>query len=206
MNKNVVRIREFADSVGCTPQNIYLHLDTYKEQLEGHVLKGSRGKVLDEYACEFLRSVMNPKELNADNQLLEEVNKLRALLVAANEKNSTLVEELSNLKTEHYKLQQDFENKEKLLLENKNMSEALQVKNETLSKDLDELQDAHQELTMSNEKLKTHYQELTKEHSDLQKEKIEIIKDREILQEKLEAEKVRKLSWKERIRGFKEAK
>lgn len=197
------RIREFADSVGCTAQNIYLHLDTYKEQLEGHVHKGSRGKVLDDYACEFLRSVMNPKEISADNQLMEEVNKLRALLVEANTKNSKLVEELSGLKTENYKLQQELSSKETLLLETQDMSEALQVEYDTLTEDLEKVRETHRELVDSNEKLKEHYQELGKDFTNLQKENLNLVKDREDIKEELEKERTRKLSMSERFFGYK---
>lgn len=197
------RIREFADECGCTPQNIYIHLETYREQLEGHVLKGSRGKVLDDYACEFLRSVMNPKELNADNQLMEEVNKLRALLVEASTENSKLVSELSELKTEHYKLKQDFENKEKLLLESNEKSEALQNEFNQISKNLDELQSLHQELTESNDKLKEHYQDLGRDFTNLQKENLNLVKDKEGIKEELEKERTRKLSISERFFGYK---
>lgn len=197
------RIREFADECGCTPQNIYIHLETYKEKLEGHIHKGSRGKVLDAYACQFLRTVMNPKEVNAETQLIEELNKLRALLVEASTKNSKLVEELSELKTEHYKLQQDFESKEKLLLESNEHGEALKTEINQISKDFNELQNLHQELTESNDKLKEHYQGLGKDFTNLQKENLDLVRDKEEIKEELEKEKTRKLTISERFFGYK---
>lgn len=73
----MIRVKEFADKVGCTPQNIYLHLKNYKTELEGHVVQGRRGSMLDEYAQDFIRSVMYPKEVSADKSVLAELNQLR---------------------------------------------------------------------------------------------------------------------------------
>lgn len=49
---------------GCTPQNVYRHLRNHHAELDGHVIKGPgrQGTLLDQEACEFIRSMMCSKK------------------------------------------------------------------------------------------------------------------------------------------------
>lgn len=96
MNDGLIRVREFAQNCGCTPQNIYGHLKTYATELDGHTFqgKGRQGVLLDGFAQDFLRSVMYPKEI-ADNALMEEINELRAQLLQMGVKNTELASRLA---------------------------------------------------------------------------------------------------------------
>ncbi len=96
MSEALIRVREFAQNCGCTPQNIYGHLKTYAAELEGHTFqgKGRQGVLLDGYAQDFLRSVMYPKEI-ADNALMDEINKLRAQLLQMGVENTRLASQLA---------------------------------------------------------------------------------------------------------------
>ena len=96
----MIRVREFADQCNCTPQNIYQHLKNYAAELEGHTQQGRRGIMLDEYACDFLRSVMYPKEISADNEVMEELNRLRAQLLQVGMKNTELSSRLAEVEGE----------------------------------------------------------------------------------------------------------
>ena len=96
----MIRVREFADQCNCTPQNIYQHLKNYAAELEGHTQQGRRGILLDEYACDFLRSVMYPKEISADTEVMEELNRLRAQLLQVGMKNTELSSRLAQVEGE----------------------------------------------------------------------------------------------------------
>lgn len=98
MNEGLIRVREFADECGCTPQNIYLHLKNYAAELEGHTHKGRRGILLDGFAQDFIRQAMYPKELSTDNsvqKLQEEVAELRSALFKAGQQNLELAAKLA---------------------------------------------------------------------------------------------------------------
>lgn len=92
MDEKLIKIRDFAEANGCTPQNIYLHLKTYAQELEGHLIKGKgrQGVLLDEFAQDFLKSVMYPKELG-ENITAQENEKLRAALAQALQENARLL-------------------------------------------------------------------------------------------------------------------
>lgn len=115
------KVRDFAAECGCTPQNIYGHLRTYAEDLEGHTIqgKGRTGVFLDEYAQEFLRSVMYPKELSTDTtvtKLQEEVADLRSALFQAMQKDMELSSKLATTEGERDRLQYDVKQYKKQLL------------------------------------------------------------------------------------------
>ena len=93
----MIRVREFAEQCNCTPQNIYQHLKNYATELEGHTQQGRRGILLDEYACDFLRSVMYPKEISADTEVMEELNRLRQNLLDMGMKNAALASRLAEV-------------------------------------------------------------------------------------------------------------
>lgn len=109
-----IRVSDYAKMVGCTNQNIYKHLRNYAKELEGHVHETRRGKVLDEYAQEFLRSVMYPKELG-DASLVEEINDLRRQLFLASQETTRLLKEVTVLTGERDKALLDAGEQQRLL-------------------------------------------------------------------------------------------
>lgn len=75
---DLMKVRDFANVTGCTVQNVYLHIRQHQEDLAGHVIQGKRGKLLDSYAQEYIRDLMNPKELIvSDQETMDELNRLR---------------------------------------------------------------------------------------------------------------------------------
>lgn len=95
----MITIRNYAMKHGCTVQNIYKHIRANQEQLEGHVIKQGSKQFLDEFAQQLLDQLITPKEVIqvADETLLNEINKLRAQLVAEMQKNNKLTEEKADL-------------------------------------------------------------------------------------------------------------
>ena len=88
-----MRVRDFAQECGCTPQNIYKHLKTYAEQLDGHVGQTRRGRTLDDFAQDFLRDIMYPKEVSPDTIIADqaaEIDRLRSALFQASQEVSSL--------------------------------------------------------------------------------------------------------------------
>lgn len=120
MEQGLKKVRAFAEECGCTPQNIYGHLRTYAEDLEGHTIqgKGRQGVLLDEYAQEFLRSVMYPKELSTDTTvatLQEEIAKLRSALFQAGTQQMEMSARLSATEGERDRLLYDVKSYQKQL-------------------------------------------------------------------------------------------
>lgn len=127
MNEGLIRVREFADECGCTPQNIYLHLKNYAAELEGHTYKGRRGILLDAYAQDFIRQAMYPKELSTDNsvqKLQEEVAELRGALFQANRQGMELAAKLAATEGERDRALIDAGQYQKLLSESTKEKEA----------------------------------------------------------------------------------
>ena len=127
MNEGLIRVREFADECGCTPQNIYLHLKNYAAELEGHTHKGRRGILLDAYAQDFIRQAMYPKELSTDNsvqKLQEEVADLRAALFKAGQQNLELAAKLAETEGARDRALIDAGQYQKLLAESTQEKEA----------------------------------------------------------------------------------
>ena len=120
MDQGLIRVRDFAQKCGCTPQNIYGHLKTYAAELEGHMIqgKGRQGVFLDEEAQEFLRSIMYPKEISKDTavvKLQNEVAELRTALFQAMQKGMEMSAMLSATEAERDRLQLDVAGAEKRL-------------------------------------------------------------------------------------------
>lgn len=121
MDLGLKKVRDFAQECGCTPQNIYGHLRTYVADLEGHTFqgKGRQGVLLDEFAQDFLRSVMYPKEISTDTtvtKLQEEIAELRTALFRAGTQNMELSARLTSTEGERDRLQYDVKQYKKQLL------------------------------------------------------------------------------------------
>ncbi len=117
MTERLIRVRDFAENCGCTPQNIYLHLKNYSQELDGHTIqgKGRQGILLDEYAQEFLRSVMYPKELT-DSAVAQEIEQLRKALALASQENARLLARALSAEAERDKALLDVGENQRLLM------------------------------------------------------------------------------------------
>ena len=175
--ENLIRVREFAQNCGCTPQNIYGHLKTYAAELEGHTVqgKGRQGVLLDGYAQDFLRSVMYPKEI-ADNALMDEINKLRAQLLQMGVENTRLSSLLATTEGERDRAMLEAGEHQKALMAAQDAEEARKV----------ELQQAHEEAAAAQHSAKKAQEEAEAAQKAL-----------EAAQGRLEALKSR--SWWERL-------
>lgn len=119
MSIGLIRVREFAEKCGCTPQNIYLHMKNYAAELEGHIHEGRRGQMLDAFAQDFIRDVMYPKELATDTtvqKLQEEIAELRASLFQASTKSLELASRLAETEGERDRALLDAGQYQKLLV------------------------------------------------------------------------------------------
>lgn len=168
----MIRVRDFAKEVGCTPQNIYLHLKNYATELEGHTAKDRRGTLLDEYAQEFIRGVMYPKELG-DNALMAEVNDLRGKLFVA-------TQEVARLTTENTVLAGE---RDRALLDAGEQQRLLQASSEDLAAAREEAQKAIQEATEAAEREKATLAALEAEKAENEalKAKYDALKKRNLL-------------------------
>ena len=138
MADGLIRVREFAEMMGCTPQNIYLHLKNYAKELEGHVIDSRQGKLLDEFACDFLRKVMYPRELDANSEtarLNQELNEMRGAFMRVGQENLRIAAELLDTKG----------NLERSELENQQFRKALKAAEEADAAKDAQLEAAHQE-------------------------------------------------------------
>lgn len=189
MDEKLIRVRDFAEACGCTPQNIYLHLKNYAAELEGHIFqgKGRQGQLLDEYAQEFLRSIMYPKEISADAtvaKLQEEVEKLRSALFKASQKEKEMTIELTQVKGENQQLRFDNDSFQKRL---KASREAEEEKNAQLADTQNQLAAVHVELSEAHDVI------------EMQERNLEIGNEaRRQLMEELEAEKKQNQALKNR--------
>lgn len=148
MSEGLIRVREFAQNCGCTPQNIYGHLKTYAAELEGHTFqgKGRQGVLLDGYAQDFLRSVMYPKEI-ADNALMDEINKLRAQLLQMGVENTRLASQLATTEGERDRAVLEAGQFQKALTASQEAEEAREAELKQAAEALEQMRDeAHMRL------------------------------------------------------------
>lgn len=184
MSEGLIRVREFAQNCGCTPQNIYGHLKTYAAELEGHTFqgKGRQGVLLDGYAQDFLRSVMYPKEI-ADNALMDEINKLRAQLLQMGVENTRLASQLASTEGE----------RDRALLEAGQYHKAL-----TASQEAEEAKDAElQQAAEALEKMRDEAHMRLQEADAAEQRELEAQKRAELAEAELAAYKA--LPWYKKI-------
>lgn len=162
MDEKLIRIRDFAESCGCTPQNIYLHLKNYATELEGHTIqgKGRQGILLDECAQDFLRSIMYPKELG-ENVVAQENERLRKALAIASQENAALLKRA---------LAAEGELDRALLREGENQR-LLAASEEAQEAQAEELRQAKVDMAAMTEMYKEMKQEADNAHLSLAKEK-----------------------------------
>ena len=171
MNTGLTRVRDFAQACGCTPQNIYGHLKTYAADLEGHTIqgKGRQGVLLDEYAQEFLKSVMYPKEIG-NNALMEEINQLRGQLLQMTVKSTELAARLVETEGE----------RDRALIDNKQYQKLLKASEEAEQAKDQELAQVKTEKAAAIEEAQNARKEADRLHLDLEQEKAvtKALKDR----------------------------
>ena len=162
MNAGLIRVRDFAQACGCTPQNIYGHLKTYAADLEGHTIqgKGRQGVLLDEYAQDFLKSIMYPKEIG-DNALMEEINQLRGQLLQMTVKSTELAARLVETEGE----------RDRALIDNKQYQKLLEASEEAKQAKDQELTQAKTEKAAAIEEAQNARKEADQLHLDLEQEK-----------------------------------
>lgn len=134
----LIRVRDFAKECGCTPQNIYKHIRNYATELDGHVLDSARGKLLDEFACDFIREAMYPRELDTGSEvtkMAQELAELRAAFMKLGQENLRIASELLQTQGERDRALLDLQQHRKLLQAAEDAEEARQA----------ELAKAHQE-------------------------------------------------------------
>lgn len=74
-----MKIREFAEMQGVTPQAVYKLLKTHESALKGHILKAKKGTELDAHAVAYLQEQMiGNNVVVADRQQYEEIERLKA--------------------------------------------------------------------------------------------------------------------------------
>ena len=102
----MISIREFAVQHGCTAANIYKHIKAHSEELQDHVIKRGSKKFLDDFAQDYLSSLLTPKPTVtiADQELMDQINELRAKLFAMSEENKQLNNDLAAERTRNAEL------------------------------------------------------------------------------------------------------
>lgn len=101
----MITIRDFADEMGCSVANIYKHIKNNQKELDDHIIKRGSKQFLDEEAQAFLKTLITPKSLVVEDQeLLDELNRLRAVVVDLTQKNNELVNKNAQLLVERSKI------------------------------------------------------------------------------------------------------
>lgn len=183
MDGRQVKLNDFARECGVTERAIQKHLKNLADELQGHYeRRGPNGTWLDETAMGIIRSrmVTPPPPIVSDGSLVRENEELRAALM--------------QLQTRHIELQEKMIGQAALLGEaasNKALLEAATERQEALNKELmaehDRAEKASREAQEAKERAEKAEREATAAAAAL------------------EAEKGRKLSFMERLRGKKES-
>lgn len=112
-------IKELSKELNCSYEAVRQQIKRYSSELSEHITKNGKTQLLDEYACEFLKSkrtenpvVLQTIEKDEYTKQLEQENK--SLLIAVNE----LQKELLQVKEDKHTL--ELENLELRLLKAKN--------------------------------------------------------------------------------------
>ena len=144
----MITIRDYAAKKGCTVQNIYKLLKKYDPMLSGHYSKVGSKTFLDKFAQTFLDKYITPKALLVtDNEMMDEINKLRAALSESDHKAAQLAQQNADMAVKLQKI-----DSERLLLES----------------NVNTLKDKNQSLVTAKEELETQAKELAADISNKQ--------------------------------------
>lgn len=178
----MIKLQDFARQYGVTDRQVQRLLKKYENELEGlYERKGPNGTWLSDEACEILRSKMKqqPIVVSKTSEVVEDLRK----------KNEKLHEALETAKDMIIDLQ---EQNHQLELENAKLA-LLEAQNADLSNEKDFYLQKAAEAEKNAQKLSDELSEARKQFEDKM----------HLLQNELQAEKIRKLSWKERLLGKK---
>lgn len=93
-------LRDFAEEKKITMRAVQKHVKNHESELEGHIIRYGppRGTFIDEYAQEYISSLLVGHQVEVLNTALEdEVERLRSELEAANQRIIALLEERTAL-------------------------------------------------------------------------------------------------------------
>lgn len=146
----LIRVSDFAKVVGCSPQNIYKHIRNYAQELEGHLVESRRGLMLDDYAQEFIRGVMYPKELSVEASGVQaELEALRKDYLDLGREHTAMAVKLAEIKGELDRATLEAGENQRLLLASREAEEAktqelaeAKEENGKLSEELQAVQEA----------------------------------------------------------------
>lgn len=134
----MIKVQDFAHSKGVKDKAIYKHINKHRDELGEHVQKkGNNGTWLDDYACEYISSLMisNPIVLG-DSQQQQEIERLKA----------------ENVKLKNKVI--DLQDRMLIMSEQLQLSSSAQLLLEDRNKQLDDLKADHDELKKELEVLK----------------------------------------------------
>lgn len=147
----MIKLQDFAISKGVTDKAIYKHLNKHKIELDGHYeKKGKNGTWLDEYACDFISSLMisNPIVLGDSEQqkeielLKRKNNDLADKIIKAQEIMLTMKDEMTKLQIVNSSQQLKIEHQEEkikqfdeLIANNRQLSDELAITRKELEKE-----------------------------------------------------------------------
>ena len=183
----MIKVREFAEKVGCSVQNIYLHMKSNEQELKGHIFKDGRFTLLDDFACDLIRAKMNPKMLDNNDEVMDELNRVRAALLQAGQKNIELATQITNLQGQL----------ERKTFELENIQKALVSSTEEAQKQAEEIAKANKLIENQDKKLS----EVKDDTAKLNAEKTALEEKLKQKEEELKLAFEMPLSWKERLFG-----
>lgn len=178
----MIKLQDFARQHGVTDRQVQRLLKKYENELEGlYERKGPNGTWLNDEACEILRSKMKqqPLVVSEKSEVVEDLRK----------KNEKLHEALETAKDRIIELQ---EQNHQLELENAKLA-LLEAQNTDLSDEKNFYLQKAAEAEKNAQKLSDELSEARKQFED----------EMHLLQNELQAEKNRKLTWRERFLGKK---
>lgn len=179
----MVKLQDFAVECGVTDRQIQRLVKKYESELNGHFIRrGSNGTWLDDDACRILRSKMKVKEVVVSDEAADDLRSQIEELQKRIDMKDLIIEKLQNREMQKDTRIEELEQIQ-LQIEGKKQEEI----NIAVSKAKEELQ---QDLDQKHGKV---IEELNEKHDAA-------VLD---LQNQLQEEKTRKLSWRERIRGRK---
>lgn len=194
MTEGLIRVREFAQNCGCTPQNIYGHLKTYAQEMEGHTFqgKGRQGVLLDGYAQEFIRGVMYPKELSAEaSGVMDELNTLRGEFLRLGAKHAELAAKLAQTEGERDRALLDAGQFQKALAASKEEQEAKEA-------ELQQAQEDYRQASEALEQMRAEAAQRLQEAEAAEQRELEANRKAQELRSRLEAAEARERALKGR--------
>lgn len=186
-------IKEYAKTKGVTPQAVYKQLKTHKKELEGHIQKIKGISYLDDWAIDYLnvQTETAPSVVVSENKdlIIEELKKNIELLLTEKSQLESKLTAVSEWKAEKAVMIAKAE-QQQLLLEQKD-------------KQIKETAEEHAQI-VSDMKAQLNEESKLKEAAKAEADHLHL--QNQELEQRLEVEKNRKLTFKERLIGKKYSK